>query len=102
MANENEYQSLRDRIAALREAVTNRFAGDLVGNPALADALKELFHAGAVRLSGGQGAFLLYQFDRRDVLRYTLNDRLAAYRRAFGYGSIPVPPGTTPNTDFHH
>ena len=33
--------------------------------------LKELFHAGAVRLSSGQGAFLLYQFDRRDVLRYT-------------------------------
>ena len=41
MANENEYQSVRDRIAALREAVTKRFAGDLVGNPALADALKQ-------------------------------------------------------------
>ncbi|MFN0101391.1 MAG: hypothetical protein ACKV2U_04790 [Bryobacteraceae bacterium] len=187
MANENEYQSLQDRIAALREAVTNRFAGDLVANPALADALKqqiddmlaavvkqdmqtklppdkglaqligvgpdaaselgsaripqgiepydeqitserlvavgdlyyiyqhekigvfrvirklkELFHAGAVRLSSGQGAFLLYQFDRRDVLRYTLNDRLSAYRRAFGYGNVPVPQGTTPNVDFHN
>jgi hypothetical protein len=165
MSTENEYQSLRDRVAALREAVTNRFAGDLVGNPALADALKqqiaqligvgpeaadelgrtripqgvepydeqitserlvavgdlyyiyqhekigvfrtirklkELFHAGAVRLSSGQGAFLLYQFDRRDVLRYTLNDRLAAYRRAFGYGNVPVPQGTTPNVDFHN
>lgn len=64
--------------------------------------LKELFHAGAVRLSSGQGAFLLYQFDRRDVLRYTLNDRLAAYRRAFGYGNVPVPQGTTPNVDFHN
>ncbi len=41
MANENDYQSVMDRIAALREAVTNRFAGDLVGNPALADALKQ-------------------------------------------------------------
>ena len=41
MANEIDYQSVRDRIAALREAVTNRFAGDLVGNPALADALKQ-------------------------------------------------------------
>ena len=30
-----------DRIAAFREAVTNRFAGDLVGNPALGDALKQ-------------------------------------------------------------
>jgi hypothetical protein len=187
MANEYEYQSVRDRIAALREAVTQRFAGDLVTNPALADALKqqiddvleavvkqdmkapappdkglaqligvgpdatgefgrtripqgvepydeqitserlvavadlyyifqhekigvfrvirklkELFHAGAVRLSSGQGAFLLYQFDRRDVLRYTLNDRLKAYRRAFGYGNVPVPQGTTPNVDFHN
>jgi hypothetical protein len=64
--------------------------------------LKELFHAGAVRLSSGQGAFLLYQFDRRDVLRYTRNDRQAAYRRAFGYGSAPVPQGTTPNVDFHN
>ena len=64
--------------------------------------LKELFHAGAVRLSSGQGAFLLYQFDRRDVLRYTLNDRLSAYRRAFGYGNVPVPQGTTPNVDFHN
>jgi hypothetical protein len=64
--------------------------------------LKELFQAGAVRLSGGQGAFRLYQFDRRDVLRYTLRDRLAAYRRAFGYGGTPAPSGTTPNVDFHH
>jgi hypothetical protein len=187
MANENDYQSLLDRVAALREAMATRFAGDLIGNPSLADAikqqvddllaaavkqdmqakappdrglsqligvgpdattefgktripqgveayddqitserivavgdlyyiyqhekigvfrvirkLKELFHAGAVRLSGGQGAFLLYQFDRRDVLRYTLNDRLQAYRRAFGYGNAPVPRGTTPNVDFHN
>jgi hypothetical protein len=64
--------------------------------------LKELFQAGAVRLSGGEGAFRLYQFDRRDVLRYTMRDRLAAYRRAFGYGSTPAPSGTTPNVDFHH
>ncbi|MDX6473763.1 MAG: hypothetical protein QOK22_2579, partial [Gaiellaceae bacterium] len=33
--------------------------------------LQELFRAGAVRLSGGEGAFRLYQFDRREVLRYT-------------------------------
>jgi hypothetical protein len=64
--------------------------------------LKELFQAGAVRLSGGAGAFRLYQFDRRDVLRYSLRDRLAAYRRAFGYGSTPAPANTTPNVDFHH
>ena len=63
--------------------------------------LKELFHAGAVRLSSGQGAFLLYQFDRRDVLRFTLRERIAAYRRAFGYGNAPVPAGTRPNVEFH-
>ena len=63
--------------------------------------LKELFHAGAVRLSSGPGAFRLYQFDRRDVLRYTLADRVSAYRRAFGYGSTSLPQGSTPNVDFH-
>jgi len=64
--------------------------------------LQELFKAGTVRLSGGAGAFALYQFDRRDVLRYTRNDRLSAYRRAFGYGNAPVPQGTTPNVEFHN
>jgi hypothetical protein len=187
MANETDYQQLLDRLAALREGLTNRFASDLITNPQLADALmkqiddlflaavkqdqettpppdkglaqlagvgpeaadefgktripqgvepydeqitserivavgdlyyiyqhekigvfrvirklKELFHAGAVRLSSGDGAFRLYQFDRRDVLRYTRNDRLMAYRRAFGYGNAPVPQGTTPNLDFHN
>jgi hypothetical protein len=63
--------------------------------------LKELFNAGAVRLSNGPGAFKLYQFDRRDVLRYTITERLAAYRRAFGYGSAAVMPNATPNQDFH-
>ena len=63
--------------------------------------LQELFKAGTVRLSGGPGAFALYQFDRRDVLRYTKNDRLAAYKRIFGYGSTPVPTGARANTDFH-
>jgi len=63
--------------------------------------LKELFNAGAVRLSDGPGAFKLYQFDRRDVLRYTLNERLSAYRRAFGYGGATVMPNATPNRDFH-
>lgn len=63
--------------------------------------LQELFRAGSVRLSGGDGAFALYQFDRRDVLRYTRADRGAAYRRAFGYGSRPLAPGARVNSDFH-
>jgi hypothetical protein len=63
--------------------------------------LQELFRAGAVYLSSGAGAYALYQFDRREVLRYTGRDRLAAYRRAFGYGGTRVPAGSRPNSDFH-
>ena len=55
-----------------------------------------------MRLSAGPGAFALYQFDRREVLRYTRRDRLSAYRRAFGYGTAPVPTGSRANTDFHN
>jgi len=64
--------------------------------------LQELFRAGTVRLSAGTGAFGLYQFDRREVLRYTRRDRLSAYRRVLGYGSAPVPTGSRANTDFHN
>jgi hypothetical protein len=63
--------------------------------------LQELFKAGTVRLSGGPGAFALYQFDRRDVLRYTKGDRMSAYKRIFGYGGAPVPTGGRANADFH-
>jgi hypothetical protein len=63
--------------------------------------LQELFRAGAVRLSSGPGAYALYQFDRREVLRYTQRDRIGAYRRIFGYGSGPGPVGSRPNIDFH-
>src|SRR6201997_3019034 len=186
MATERDYQGLYDRIAALRDTVTNRLASDLIANPQLADALtkqiddmlqsvvnadakapsppdkglgelagigpqaakdfgqtrippgvepydetitseriiavgdvyyiyqhekigvfrvvqklQELFRAGAVRLSGGAGAFALYQFDRREVLRYTQRDRLSAYRRIFNYGGSSVPARSRPNTDFH-
>jgi hypothetical protein len=187
MAKEQEYQSLLDRIAALRETLTDRLSSDLIQNPQLADALskqidrmfeavveadaktppppdkglaeligigpeaatdfgktrvpqgvqpydetvtserivavgdlyyiyqhekigvfrvvqklQELFRAGTVRLSGGSGAYSLYQFDRREVLRYTQRDRLSGYRRVLGYGSAPVPTGSRANTDFHN
>lgn len=64
--------------------------------------LKELFEAGTLRLSQGPGAFGLYQYDKRDVLRYTHRERLAAYRRVLGYGSGPVPAGASPNNAFHN
>ncbi|HEV8559447.1 MAG TPA: hypothetical protein VGR06_24155 [Actinophytocola sp.] len=63
--------------------------------------LQELFRAGSVMLSSGTGAYGLYQFDRREVLRYTRRDRLSAYRKAFGYGTAAVPAGSRANTDFH-
>ena len=63
--------------------------------------LQSLFRAGAVRLSGGDGAFALYQFDRREVLRYTRQDRLSAYKRVLGYGGAQVPTGSRANSDFH-
>src|SRR5258708_13067501 len=186
MATEKDYQSLFDRIAALREQVTSNLAAELIANPQLADVittqiddllanvesadakitpppdkglaalagvgpqaatefgttripqgvepydetitserimavgdmyylyqhekigvfrvvqkLQELFRAGTVRLSGGAGAFGLYQFDRREVLRYTSRDRIAEYRRVFGYGAGPGPSGSRPNTEYH-
>jgi hypothetical protein len=64
--------------------------------------LQELFEAGTLRLSQGVGAFGLYQYDKRDVLRYTQRDRFAAYRRVLGYGSGPVPAGASPNNSFHN
>jgi hypothetical protein len=62
--------------------------------------LQQLFRAGTIQLSSGKGAYSLYQFDRREVLRYTRKDRIAAYRKAFGFGPGPVPTGSRANTDF--
>jgi hypothetical protein len=63
--------------------------------------LQELFRAGSVRLSTGAGAYGLYQFDRREVLRYTSRDRMAAYRRILGYGAAALQGGARPNGEFH-
>jgi hypothetical protein len=187
MATHDETQSLHDRVAALRETMTDRLSASLVTNPQLADVvvkqindllssvesedakakvpadrglaqlvglgpdaasdigvnrlpqgvqpydetvtserilavgdlyyiyqherigvfrvvqkLQELFRGGAVRLSTGEGAYGLYQFDRREVLRYTRRDRRIAYRRVLGYGNAQVPQGSRANTDFHN
>ncbi|SDN41297.1 hypothetical protein [Geodermatophilus sp. DSM 45219] len=63
--------------------------------------LRELFRNGAVRLSSGPGAYGLYQFDRREVLRGTRHERAAAYRRAFGYGAKAPLGDARPNREFH-
>ena len=77
------------------------FQHEKIGVFKVVKKLQELFRAGTVRLSSGEGAFALYQFDRRDVLRYTQKDRISAYRRVLGYGSGAGVPGSRPNTDFH-
>jgi hypothetical protein len=64
--------------------------------------LQELFRAGTVRLSSGAGAYGLYRYDRRQVLRYTTEDRRQAYRRGFGYTTTAPAPGAQPNHDFHN
>lgn len=64
--------------------------------------LQELFTAGTVRLSTGPGAYALYRYDRRRVLRYTRTDRLQAFRRVFGYTKTLPAPGAKPNTQFHN
>jgi len=63
--------------------------------------LKELFRAGKLRLASGEGAFNLYRFDRKEVLRYTFTERLQAYSRVFGYTDTPPPRGARPNKAFH-
>lgn len=63
--------------------------------------LQELFRAGTVRLSSGPGAYGLYRFDRREVLRYTRTDRRAAYARVLGYGTGTPPRGGRRNAEFH-
>ena len=77
------------------------FQHEKIGVFRVVQKLQELFRAGAVRLSDGDGAFRLYQFDRREVLRYTKRERHMSYRRAFGYGRAPVVRDSRPNNDFH-
>src|SRR3954470_898021 len=77
------------------------FQHEKIGVFRVVNKLQELFRAGAVRLSSGDGAFGLYKWDRREVLRHTARERRSAYRRAFGYGRAPVPPGSRANSEFH-
>jgi hypothetical protein len=77
------------------------FQHEKIGVFRVVSKLQELFRAGAIRLSSGEGAYGLYKWDRREVLRHTERERRSAYRRAFGYGRAPVPPGSRANSEFH-
>ena len=90
-----------DRIVAVGD-LYYLYQHERIGVFRVVQKLQELFRAGTVRLSADAGAFGLYQFDRREVLRYTQRDRILAYRRVLGYGRGPVPTGSRPNTDFHN
>lgn len=62
--------------------------------------LQELFRAGTLRISNGEGAYGLYRFDKHNILRYHLRDRMQAYARVFGYARDPGT-GARPNPAFH-
>lgn len=63
--------------------------------------LQELFRAGTLRISSGEGAYGLYRFDKHGILRYRMRDRLRAYKRVFGYTRVAPGPGARANPEFH-
>ncbi len=63
--------------------------------------LQDLFRAGTLRISAGPGAYGLYRFDRRGVLRYQERERMQAYRRVFGYTRADPGPNARANAEFH-
>lgn len=62
--------------------------------------LQELFRAGTLRISNGEGAYGLYRFDKHNLLRYQEGDRRQAYARVLGYGRNPGT-GARANPEFH-
>ncbi|HET8909841.1 MAG TPA: hypothetical protein VFN23_00155 [Ktedonobacteraceae bacterium] len=63
--------------------------------------LQELFRAGTLRISSGEGAYGLYRFDKHGILRYQMRDRMRAYKRVFGYTRSDPGPGARSNPEFH-
>ena len=67
----------------------------------VADVLRKLFQLGRMRIQRGPGARGLYILEKWKPLRYTLRDRMIAYRRVFNYGNAPTPAGALVNQGFH-
>jgi hypothetical protein len=67
----------------------------------VADVLRQLFQLGRMRIQRGPGARGLYLLEKWKPLRYTLRDRMIAYRRVFNYGTAPAPAGAVVNKNFH-
>ncbi len=93
-------QVSRERNAAIAD-LYYLYQMEAVGTFRAVQKIQHLFKSGEVRLSDGPGAMSLFQFDRKRVLRYTLTDRRAAYRKVFGYTDSTPPDGAIPNDAFH-
>jgi hypothetical protein len=65
------------------------------------DVLRRLFQEGRMRIQRGPGARGLYLLEKWKPLRYSLRDRMIAYRRAFNYGTVQAPAGAIVNSNFH-
>ena len=65
------------------------------------EVLLRLFHQGRMRIQRGPGARGLYLLEKWKPLRYTTRHRMAAYRRAFNYGTAQAPAGAVVNRNFH-
>lgn len=65
------------------------------------NVLLRLFRLGKMRIQRGPGARGLYLLEKWKPLRYTLRDRMVAYRRAFNYGTAEAPAGAIVNRQFH-
>jgi hypothetical protein len=67
----------------------------------VAQVLLRLFREGRMRIQRGPGARGLYLLEKWKPLRYSLRDRMIAYRRAFNYGNAEAPAGAIVNRGFH-
>ena len=65
------------------------------------EILLRLFHQGRMRIQRGPGARGLYLLEKWQPLRYSLRNRMIAYRRAFNYGTVQAPAGAIMNANFH-
>ena len=93
-------QISRDRLYAIGD-LYYLYQMEALGTFRAVLKLQQMFKSGEVRLSDGAGAMALFQYDRKRVLRYTLSDRRAAYRKVFGYTDTSPPTGAEPNAPFH-
>ena len=66
------------------------------------DVLRRLFKLGGLRVQRGTGARGLYVLEKWSPLRYSKQDRMIAYKRAFNYGQGDVASGAVVNENFHY